>query len=60
MNWMSILKSVPALIGLVSGLFGKKKTPPKRADEILGKADKPTSSEDAKRAADEAARAKYN
>ena len=60
MNWGPLLKALPALLGLVTGLFGKKKTPPKRADEVLGSPNEPTKSEDAKAKADAKAREKYD
>lgn len=60
MNWASLIKAVPALIALVSGLFSKKKTSPKRAEDILGKPGEPTKSADAKAEADQKAREKYN
>ena len=59
MNWGSILKALPALLSLIGTLFASRKQPPKRADEVLGKADEPTDSEKAKEAADAAADAKY-
>lgn len=47
----SIIQLLPGLIGLIGKLVGGAKKPPKRADEILGKADEPTQS---KKAQDEA------
>lgn len=59
MNWSSILKIVPSVISFVGNVVGKRKAPPKRAEDIVGSADTPTASAKAKAAADAAADAKY-
>ncbi len=58
-KWASILKALPAVLGLISTLFASRKQPPKRADDILGEASEKTDSQEAKDAADAAAKAKY-
>ncbi len=58
-NWGSLLKALPAVLGLIAGIFARRKSPPLRADDILGKPSSPTDSQEAKDAADEAAKQKY-
>lgn len=60
MNWGSLIKALPALLGLIGGLFSNRKNPPKRASEILGKPGEPTESAEAKEKADKAAADKYD
>ena len=59
MNWLQLIKSVPALIGLATKIFTDRKKPPKRAGEILGGPGEKTESEKAKEEADRAAREKF-
>lgn len=59
MNIGALLKALPALLSLVSGLFANRKNPPKRADEILGDASTPTDSAEAKAEADRKANEKF-
>lgn len=59
MKFIDLLKFLPAIVTLATRLFGKAKTPPRRVEDVLGPADKPTASEDAKAAADAKADAKF-
>lgn len=59
MNWLELIKSIPALIGLGTKIFTDRKKPPKRASEVLGGPDVKTDSENAKDRADAAADAKF-
>lgn len=45
MDWKSLLKALPSLVTLVGRLFGSAKTPPKKAEDILGDASTKTESE---------------
>jgi len=60
MNFASLLKSLPALLGLIGSLFAGRKNPPKRADDILGGPSEDTDAARAKAAADKAAAAKFD
>jgi hypothetical protein len=60
MNFAPILAALPALLGLIGSLFGNRKNPPKRADDILGGPSVKTDAAKAKEAADAAARAKFD
>jgi hypothetical protein len=60
MNFGALLQIIPGLLNLVSNLFANRKKPPRRADDILGKANEKTDSQKAKDKADAAAREKFN
>lgn len=59
MNIGALLKALPALLSLVTSLFASRKSPPKRAEDILGDASTPTDSAKAKTEADKKAREKF-
>ena len=59
MNWLSLVKAIPALISFATKMLGSTKTPPKRVEDILGPSGAPTRAEEAKSDGDLRADEKY-